>query len=84
MIYALVSVFAGWEDADFDLPSFDAFAIAIPYAAGLVIDSPDGITSIIDTLLSGIPALYSIKIAGKFYIQEITVPSGTPVLSITD
>lgn len=84
MIYALVSIFAEWGDADFDLPSFDAFAIAIPYSAGLVIDSPDGITSTIDKLLTGIPALYSITIAGKFYVQELVVPSGSPVLSLID
>jgi hypothetical protein len=84
MIYALVSVFAGWEDTDFDLDSFDAFAIATPYATGLVIDSPSAITSIIDTLLAGIPALYSITIAGKLYVRELVVPTGSPALSITD
>lgn len=84
MIYSLIRVFSEWEDTDFDLLSFDAFDVAIPYTAGLVIDSPESITSIIDTLLTGIPAIYSITIAGKFYIQELLVPSGIPVLYITD
>lgn len=84
MIYSLIRVFALWEITDFDLPSFTAFDIAIPYAAGTVVDSPDGITSIIDKLLTGIPAIYSITIAGKFYLQELVAPTGTPDLSITD
>jgi hypothetical protein len=84
MIYALVRIFAEWEEADFDLVAFDAFAVAIPYSAGLVIDSPDDITSTIDKLLTGIPALYSITIDGQLYIQELTTPSGTPILSLTD
>lgn len=84
MIYSLIRVFSEWEDVDFDLLAFDAFDVAIPYTAGLVIDSPESITSIIDTLLTGIPALYSITIAGKFYIQELVPPSGIPVLSIAD
>jgi hypothetical protein len=84
IIYSLIRVFVEWEDADFDLLSFDAFDIAIPYTIGLVIDSLESITSIIDTLLTGIPTLYSITIAGKFYIQELVLPSGIPVLSITN
>jgi len=84
IIYSLIRVFVEWEDADFDLLSFDTFDVSIPYTAGLVIDSPESITSIIDTLLTGIPTLYSITIAGKFYIQELVLPSGIPVLSITD
>lgn len=84
MIYALIRIFAKWEDADFDLTALDAFNAAIPYAAGLVIDSPDSITSIIDQLLTGIPALYSITIAGKLYVQELVEPTGAPVLSLID
>lgn len=83
-IYSLIRLFAGWDDTAFDLPSIAAFDLAIPYSAGVFIDSPEDLISIIGKLLTGIPALYSITIAGKFFIRELTIPSGVPVLTITD
>lgn len=84
MIYSLLRIFPEWADAVIDLPSITAFDVAIPYAAGLAIDSPDSITSIITQLLTGIPAIFSITNAGKFYLQELVVPVGPPALVVTD
>jgi hypothetical protein len=84
MIRALPQVWRGWTDADFDLPALTAFNAAIPYQAALVVGSPTDIASIIDQLLTGIPALYTMTQAGKFFIAELAPPAGEPVLELTD
>jgi hypothetical protein len=84
MIRALPQGWRGWSDADFDLPALAAFNTAIPYQAALVVTSPNEIASIIDQLLTGIPALYTMTQAGKFFIAELALPSGAPVLELTD
>lgn len=84
MIRAMIVQFTDWSSAVFDTASFTAFDIAIPYSAGLVVDSQDSITSIIDKLLTGIPAIYSITVAGQFYLQELIVPTGPATLELTD
>jgi hypothetical protein len=85
IIRSVIAVWAGWDPAgEFDLAAQAAFNSAIPYNLGLLLDSPTAISEIIDTLLTGIPAVYGITLEGKFYLKEITNPAGTPLLSLTD
>jgi hypothetical protein len=85
LIRAVLVGFAGWEaEADFDLPALAAFNAAFPYKMGLVADSPQAIGDIIDSLLTGLPALYTITSNGKFYLAEIKAPSGEAALELTD
>lgn len=85
MIRALCLLFAGWNGAaDFDTTALAAFKAAIPYEMGLVISSPTAISQIIDDLLTGIPAIYTIKLDGKFFVAEKVAPAGDPVLELTD
>lgn len=84
LIRALPQGWRGWTDADFDLPALTAFNAAIPYQAALVVFSPTDIASIIDQLLTGIPALYTMTQAGKFFIAALAPPTGEPVLELTD
>lgn len=84
IIYAYIRTMREWLDTDFDLPSVDAFDVALPYTVGLVVDSPEAVTATITRLLTGIPAIYSLRTNGKFYIQELTAPVGAPVFDVTD
>ncbi|TSA12005.1 MAG: hypothetical protein D4R73_02930 [Deltaproteobacteria bacterium] len=85
IIRALIAVWAGWDpEAEFDLAALAAFNATIPYKLGLLVDSPSAISEIIDTLLSGIPAVYTVTLNGKFFLKEITNPAGEPSLSLTD
>jgi hypothetical protein len=85
IIRSLGVIFAGWDqDDDFDTGALAAFDAAIPYQVGLVVDSPTEISQIFDDILEGIPAIYSITLAGKFFIAEQTAPTGDPVIELTD
>lgn len=85
MIRALCMLFAGWDGAaDFDTAALAAFKAAFPYEMGLLVDSPTEISQIIDDLLTGIPAIYTITLGGKFFIAEKKAPAGEPVLELTD
>jgi len=84
LIRALPQGWRGWQDADIDLAALAAFNAAIPYSAGLAVTSPTEIASIIDQLLTGVPALYTMTQAGQFFIAELTPPTGTPVMALTD
>lgn len=85
IIRAVIAAWAGWNtEADFLGSMMEAFNTAIPYKLGLLVDSPTAISEIIDTLLTGIPAVYSITLDGKFYLKEIADPAGEASLSLTD
>jgi len=85
IIRAVIAAWAGWDtEADFIGTIMEAFNTAIPYKLGLLVDSPTAISEIIDMLLTGIPAVYSITLDGKFYLKEIVDPAGAPSLSLTD
>jgi len=85
IIRSLLVLWAGWDEvADIDVPALTAFNAAIPYESGLLVNSPTEISQIIDDLLAGIPALYTITLAGKFFIQEIVAPAGPPAADFTD
>lgn len=84
LIRALPQGWRGWQDADFDLPALAAFNVGVPYQAALVVDSPTEIAAIIDQLLTGIPALYTLTQAGKFFLAELSAPAGAPALELTD
>lgn len=86
IIQAILMVWRGWEPADFDQEALTAFAAAVPYMAGKLVDSPTEISSVIDDLLTGIPALYSIRRDGRFFLNKLApVPSeATPRLLLQD
>lgn len=85
LIRAVLVLWAKWDAAaDFDLPALAAFNAAFPYEAGLRIDSPTAIASIIDQLLTGLPAFYTMKNDGRFFLAEIAPLTGEPVLELTD
>jgi hypothetical protein len=60
------------------LDALTAFNAACPYQAGLVVDSPTEIAAIIDKLLTGIPALYTINQAGQFFLAALTPVTTAP------
>jgi hypothetical protein len=85
LIRAVLVLWAKWdESADFDLPALAAFNAAFPYEAGLRVDSPTAIAAIIDQLLTGLPALYTMKNDGRFFLAEIAPLTGEPILELTD
>lgn len=85
MIRAVLVLWAKWDAvADFDLPALAAFNAAFPYQAGLIVDSPTAIAAIIDRLLTGLPALYTTKNDGRFFLAEIAPLTGEPILELTD
>lgn len=81
MIQAAVST---WTDACFDTASLTAFDAAFPYQVGLFTDKATAIKDLITEVLAGLPSLYSVKPSGQFFLKELTVPSGSPVLALTD
>ena len=84
IIRAIIAVWAGWDpDAEFVGALMTAFDAAIPYQMGLLLDSPTAITEIIDTLLTGVPAIYGLTLDGEFYLKELVNPAGSPALSLT-
>jgi hypothetical protein len=84
IIQDLLQTVMGWADDELDLDSFADFIVTFPYTVGFLIDKPTSITEIIDSLLEGIPAFYSIDLDGLFYIRELTAPSGVSVATLTD
>jgi hypothetical protein len=85
LIRAVCVLWAKWSAVeDFDLSALAAFNTAFPYQAGLLVDSPTAIAAIIDQLLTGLPALYTIKNDGRFYLAEIAPVAAAPILALTD
>ena len=85
IIKALITGWPGWDSVTaFDLAALAAFNAAIPYTLGFLVASPTAISAIIDKLLTGIPAIYSLNQEGQFYLKEITNPAGEALLSLTD
>ncbi|MCX5887986.1 MAG: hypothetical protein NTY36_00875 [Deltaproteobacteria bacterium] len=85
LIRALPVEWCSWDGAaDFDPDALTAFNASFPYQAGLLVDSPTTISAIIDKLLSGIPAFYTLRLNGKFLLRELAPPAGSPRLTLTD
>ena len=84
IIHDLLTTYAGWGAADIDVDAITAFNTSFPYVAGLLVDSPTSMGEIIDSLLTGLPALYTIKLNGKFYLAEIAAPAASPQDTLSD
>ena len=85
LIRTLLVLWVGWDgEADFDLEALTAFNAAVPYQMGKLVDSTSELGQVIDELLTGIPALYTITRAGKFFIREIVPPTGPALVEFSD
>lgn len=84
LIMTLPKLFAGWTDDDFDLTSFSDFNAIYTQTLGKLVDSPMAMTDIFKDLLTGFPAIYSTTREGKFFLKELSAPSGSATLTLTD
>jgi hypothetical protein len=85
LIRAVLVLWGKWDAAaDFDLVALAAFNAAFPYEAGLRVDSPTAIGGVIDQLLGGLPALYTMLNDGRFFLAEIAPLTGSPIMKLTD
>lgn len=84
LIAGLIAANSGWTNADLHLPSLAAFDAAMPYQLGLMAKSNQTIAEIINALLVGFPAFYTILLDDRFYLAEITPPAGTPEIILTN
>lgn len=84
LIAGLVTANAGWTEADLHLPSLEGFDTAMPYQLGLMAKSGQTIAEVINELLVGFPAFYTILLDDRFYLVEITPPAGAPEFILTN
>jgi hypothetical protein len=84
LIAALITANTGWTGADLHLASLAAFDAAMPYQLGLMAKSDQTVAEVIDALLAGFPAFYTILLDERFYLAEITPPAGAPELILTN
>lgn len=82
IIQALLMAWRRWLAADFDAAALAAFDLAFPYKLGLLVDGPTSFGEIIEHLLTGLPALYTLDREERLYLAEVTPPSGAPVLEL--
>lgn len=84
LIAALLAAKSGWTGADISLPSIAAFDLAFPYKMGWVAKNGATVGDIINDLLAGFPAFYTMQLDDKFYLFELTPPAGAPEILLTD
>lgn len=84
IIRELLQEYAGWPTGDIDADSLAAFDAAFPYEVGIRIDSPTALSQIIDDLLAGFPARYTVKLDGRFCLSVLEAPGVTVIDTVKD